>query len=171
MGFSNLLSSALTAVATLSGDPDVQRVANSANDLVVSYQTQQQQAMAERILNSPDGVIPVTEKGVTVWRALQYNGNGEVVGFSNFNSREEYLLLKQQELKAQQLRQQQLQAEQAEAQRKYATQQIKKQGDVSISDIDAYGQTLGGLEHAVMACSKYRENTTPWNDCIYRLVN
>ena len=128
MGFSNLVSSALTAVATLSGDPDVQRAANSANDLVVSYQTQQQQAMAERILNSPDGVIPVTEKGVTVWRALQYNGNGEIVGFSDFNSKEEYLLLKQQELKAQQLRQQQLQAEQAEAQRKYATQQTKKQG-------------------------------------------
>ena len=168
MGFSNLLSSALTAVATLSGDPDVQRAANSANDLVVSYQTQQQQAMAERILNSPDGVIPVTEKGVTVWRALQYNGNGEVVGFSDFNSKEEYLLLKQQELKAQQLRQQQLQAEQA--QRKYAPQ-TKKQGDVSISDIDAYGQTLGGLERAVMACSKYRENTKPWNDCIYSQVN
>ena len=156
MGFSNLLSSALTAVATLSGDPDIQRTANSANDLVVSYQTQQQQAMAERILNSPDGIIPVTEKGVTVWRTLQYDGNGDVVGFSDFNSKEEYLLLKQQELKAQQLRQQQLQAEQA--QRKYAPQ-TKKQGDVSISDIDAYGQTLGGLERAVMACSKYRENT------------
>ena len=113
MGFSNLLSSALTAVATLSGDPDIQRTANSANDLVVSYQTQQQQAMAERILNSPDGIIPVTEKGVTVWRTLQYDGNGDVVGFSDFNSKEEYLLLKQQELKAQQLRQQQLQAEQA----------------------------------------------------------
>ena len=171
MGFSNLLNSALTAVATLSGDPDVQRVANSANDLVVSYQTQQQQAMAERILNSPDGIIPVTEKGVTVWRTLQYDGNGDVVGFSDFNSKEEYLLLKQQELKAQQLRQQQLQAEQAEAQRKYATQQTKRQGDVSISDIDAYGQTLGGLERAVMACSKYRENTKPWNDCIYSQVN
>ena len=171
MGFSNLLSSALTAAATLSGNPDVQRAANSANDLVVSYQTQQQQAMAERILNSPDGIIPVTEKGVTVWRALQYNGNGEVVGFSNFNSKEEYVLLKQQELKAQQLKQQQLQAEQAQAQRKYAAQQTKKQGDVSISDIVAYGQTLGGLERAVMACSKYRENTQPWNDCIYRLVN
>ena len=168
MGFSNLLSSALTAVATLSGDPDIQRTANSANDLVVSYQTQQQQAMAERILNSPDGIIPVTEKGVTVWRALQYDGNGDVVGFSDFNSKEEYLLLKQQELKAQQLRQQQLQAEQA--QRKYAPQ-TKKQGDVSISDIDAYGQTLGGLERAVMACSKYRENTKPWNDCIYSQVN
>ena len=158
MGFSNLLSSALTAVATLSGDPDIQRTANSANDLVVSYQTQQQQAMAERILNSPDGIIPVTEKGVTVWRTLQYDGNGDVVGFSDFNSKEEYLLLKQQELKAQQLRQQQLQAEQA--QRKYAPQ-TKKQGDVSISDIDAYGQTLGGLERAVIACSKYRENTQP----------
>ena len=168
MGFSNLLSSALTAVATLSGDPDIQRTANSANDLVVSYQTQQQQAMAERILNSPDGIIPVTEKGVTVWRTLQYDGNGDVVGFSDFNSKEEYLLLKQQELKAQQLRQQQLQAEQA--QRKYAPQ-IKKQGDVSISDIDAYGQTLGGLERAVMACSKYRENTKPWNDWIYSQVN
>lgn len=168
MGFSNLVSSALTAVATLSGDPDVQRAANSANDLVVSYQTQQQQAMAERILNSPDGIIPVTEKGVTVWRTLQYDGNGDVVGFSDFNSKEEYLLLKQQELKAQQLRQQQLQAEQA--QRKYAPQ-TKKQGDVSISDIDAYGQTLGGLERAVMACSKYRENTKPWNDCIYSQVN
>ena len=168
MGFSNLLSSALTAVATLSGDPDIQRTANSANDLVVSYQTQQQQAMAERILNSPDGIIPVTEKGITVWRALQYDGNGDVIGFSDFNSKEEYLLLKQQELKAQQLRQQQLQAEQA--QRKYAPQ-TKKQGDVSISDIDAYGQTLGGLERAVMACSKYRENTKPWNDCIYSQVN
>lgn len=168
MGFSNLLSSALTAVATLSGDPDIQRTANSANDLVVSYQTQQQQAMAERILNSPDGIIPVTEKGVTVLRTLQYDGNGDVVGFSDFNSKEEYLLLKQQELKAQQLRQQQLQAEQA--QRKYAPQ-TKKQGDVSISDIDAYGQTLGGLERAVMACSKYRENTKPWNDCIYSQVN
>ena len=168
MGFSNLLSSALTAVATLSGDPDIQRTANSANDLVVSYQTQQQQAMTERILNSPDGIIPVTEKGVTVWRTLQYDGNGDVVGFSDFNSKEEYLLLKQQELKAQQLRQQQLQAEQA--QRKYAPQ-TKKQGDVSISDIDAYGQTLGGLERAVMACSKYRENTKPWNDCIYSQVN
>lgn len=168
MGFSNLLSSALTAVATLSGDPDIQRTANSANDLVVSYQTQQQQAMAERILNSPDGIIPVTEKGVTVWRTLQYDGNGDVVGFSDFNSKEEYLLLKQQELKAQQLRQQQLQAE--HAQRKYAPQ-TKKQGDVSISDIDAYGQTLGGLERAVMACSKYRENTKPWNDCIYSQVN
>ena len=168
MGFSNLLSSALTAVATLSGDPDIQRTANSANDLVVSYQTQQQQAMAERILNSPDGIIPVTEKGVTVWRTLQYDGNGDVVGFSDFNSKEEYLLLKQHELKAQQLRQQQLQAEQA--QRKYAPQ-TKKQGDVSISDIDAYGQTLGGLERAVMACSKYRENTKPWNDCIYSQVN
>ena len=171
MGFSNLVSSALTAVATLSGDPDIQRTANSANDLVVSYQTQQQQAMAERILKSPDGIIPVTEKGVTVWRALQYNGNGEVVGFSDFNSKEEYLLLKQQELKAQQLRQQQLRAEQAKAQPKYATPQTKKQGDVSISDIDAYGQTLGGLERAVMACAKYRENTPPWNDCIYRQVN
>ncbi|WP_151803260.1 hypothetical protein [Acinetobacter guillouiae] len=168
MGFSNLLNSALTAVATFSGDPDVQRAANSANDLVVSYQTQQQQAMAERILKSPDGIIPVTEKGVTVWRALQYNGNGEVVGFSDFNSKEEYLLLKQQELKAQQLKQQQLQAE---VQREYATQQTKKQGDVSISDIDAYGQTLGGLERAVMVCSKYREKTPPWNDCIYRQVN
>ena len=168
MGFSNLLSSALTAAATLSGDPDIQRTANSANDLVVSYQTQQQQAMAERILKSPDGIIPVTEKGVTVWRTLQYDGNGDVVGFSDFNSKEEYLLLKQQELKAQQLRQQQLQAEQA--QRKYAPQ-TKKQGDVSISDIDAYGQTLGGLERAVMACSKYRENTKPWNDCIYSQVN
>lgn len=168
MGFSNLLSSALTAVATLSGDPDIQRTANSANDLVVSYQTQQQQAMAERILNSPDGIIPVTEKGVTVWRTLQYDGNGDVVGFSDFNSKEEYLLLKQQELKAQKLRQQQLQAKQA--QRKYAPQ-TKKQGDVSISDIDAYGQTLGGLERAVMACSKYRENTKPWNDCIYSQVN
>ena len=168
MGFSNLVSSALTAVATLSGDPDVQRAANSANDLVVSYQTQQQQAMAERILNSPDGIIPVTEKGITVWRALQYDGNGDVIGFADFNSKEEYLLLKQQELKAQQLRQQQLQAEQA--QRKYAPQ-TKKQGDVSISDIDAYGQTLGGLERAVMACSKYRENTKPWNDCIYSQVN
>jgi hypothetical protein len=168
MGFSNLLSSALTAVATLSGDPDIQRTANSANDLVVSYQTQQQQAMAERILNSPDGIIPVTEKGITVWRALQYDGNGDVIGFADFNSKEEYLLLKQQELKAQQLRQQQLQAEQA--QRKYAPQ-TKKQGDVSISDIDAYGQTLGGLERAVMACSKYRENTKPWNDCIYSQVN
>ena len=168
MGFSNLLSSALTAVATLSGDPDIQRTANSANDLVVSYQTQQQQAMAERILNSPDGIIPVTEKGVTVWRTLQYDGNGDVVGFSVFISKVEYLLLKQQELKAQQLRQQQLQAEQA--QRKYAPQ-TKKQGDVSISDIDAYGQTLGGLERAVMACSKYRENTKPWNDCIYSQVN
>ena len=168
MGFSNLLSSALTAAATLSGNPDIQRAANSANDLVVSYQTQQQQAMAERILNSPEGIIPVTEKGVTVWRTLQYDGNGDVVGFSDFNSKEEYLLLKQQELKAQQLRQQQLQAEQA--QRKYAPQ-TKKQGDVSISDIDAYGQTLGGLERAVMACSKYRENTKPWNDCIYSQVN
>ncbi|WP_287911724.1 hypothetical protein [Acinetobacter sp.] len=171
MGFSDLLSSALTAAATLSGNPDVQRAANSANDLVVSYQTQQQQAMAERILKSPDGIIPVTEKGVTVWRALQYNGNGEVVGFSDFNSKEEYLLLKQQELKAQQLRQQQLRAEQAKAKPKYATPQTKKQGDVSISDIDAYGQTLGGLERAVMACAKYRENTPPWNDCIYRQVN
>ncbi len=169
MGFSNLLNSALTAVATLSGDPDVQRVANSANDLVVSYQTQQQQAMAERILNSPDGVIPVTEKGVTVWKALQYNRNGEVVGFSDFNSKEEYLFLKQQELKAQQLRQQQLQAEQAEAQRKYASQQKYKSS--STSEIDAYGKMLGGLEQAVLACSKYRENTPPWNDCIYRLVN
>ena len=124
--------------------------------------------MAERILNSPDGIIPVTEKGITVWRALQYDGNGDVIGFADFNSKEEYLLLKQQELKAQQLRQQQLQAEQA--QRKYAPQ-TKKQGDVSISDIDAYGQTLGGLERAVMACSKYRENTKPWNDCIYSQVN
>ncbi|KHO14357.1 hypothetical protein NT90_16285 [Acinetobacter baumannii] len=171
MGFSDLLTSALTAAATLSGNPDVQRAANSANDLVVSYQMQQQQAMAERILKSPDGIIPVTEKGVTIWRALQYNENGEVVGFSDFNSKEEYLLLKQQELKAQQLKQQQLQAEQAKAQRKYSSQQTKKQGDVSISDIDAYGQTLGGLERAVMACSKYRENTPPWNDCIYRQVN
>lgn len=170
MGISNLLNSTLTAVATLSGNPDVQRVANSANDLLTSYQTQQQQAMAQRIANSPDGIAPFTEKGVTVWRALQYNASGEVVGFSDFNTKEEYLLLKQQELKAQQMRQQQLQAEQA-AQRKYASQQAKKQGDVSISDIDAYGQTLGGLERAVMACSKYRENTPPWNDCIYRLVN
>ena len=64
MGFSDLLSSALTAAATLSGNPDVQRAANSANDLVVSYQTQQQQAMAERILKSPDGIIPVTEKSL-----------------------------------------------------------------------------------------------------------
>ena len=86
MGFSNLLSSALTAAATLSGDPDIQRAANSANDLVVSYQTQQQQSMAERVLKSPDGIIPVTEKGVTVWRSLQYNGNGEIVGFSDFNT-------------------------------------------------------------------------------------
>lgn len=168
MGFSNLLSSALTAAATLSGDPDIQRAANSANDLVVSYQTQQQQAMAERILNSPEGIIPVTEKGVTIWRALQSDGNGDVVGFSDFNSKEEYLLLKQQELKAQQLKQQQ---QQLQAQRKYAAPQTKTQGDVSISDIDAYGQTLGGLERAVMACSKYRENTKPWNDCIYSLVN
>ena len=86
MGFSNLLSSALTAAATLSGDPDIQRAANSANDLVVSYQTQQQQSMAERVLKSPDGIIPVTEKGVTVWRSLQYNGNVEIVGFSDFNT-------------------------------------------------------------------------------------
>ena len=171
MGISNLLNSALTAVATLSGNPDVQRAANSANDLLTSYQTQQQQAMAQRIANSPDGIAPFTEKGVTVWRALQYNASGEVVGFSDFNTKEEYLLLKQQELKAQQLRQQQLRAEQAKAQPKYATPQTKKQGDVSISDIDAYGQTLGGLERAVMACSKYRENTPPWNDCIYRQVN
>ena len=169
MGFSNLVSSALTAAATLSGDPDIQRAANSANDLVVSYQTQQQQSMAERVLKSPDGIIPVTEKGVTVWRSLQYNGNGEIVGFSDFNTKEEYLLLKQQELRAQQLKQQQLQAQEAEAQRKYASQQKYKSN--STSEIDAYGQTLGGLERAVMACSKYRENTPPWNDCIYRLVN
>ena len=101
MGFSNLLSSALTAVATLSGNPDVQHAANSANDLVVSYQTQQQQAMAERILNSLDGIVPVTENGTTVWRALQYNSSGEIVGFADFTTKEEYLLLKRQELKAQ----------------------------------------------------------------------
>lgn len=166
MGFSNLLSSALTAVATLSGNPDVQRAANSANDLVISYQTQQQQAMAERILNSPDGIVPVTENGVTVWRALQYNGSGEIVGFADFTTKEEYLLLKQQELKAQEQRQ----AEQTKAQRKSVAQSTK-QGDVSISDIDAYGQILGGLEQAVLNCSKYRENTPPWNDCIYRQVN
>ena len=77
--------------------------------------------------------------------------------------------MKQQELRAQQLKQQQLQAQEAEAQRKYASQQKYKSN--STSEIDAYGQTLGGLERAVMACSKYRENTPPWNDCIYRLVN
>ena len=88
MGFSNLVSSALTAVATLSGDPDVQRAANSANDLVVSYQTQQQQAMAaengkaakeegEKFLaenSKKDGII-------TLASGLQYQiireGNGQ----------------------------------------------------------------------------------------------
>lgn len=169
MGFSNLLGSALTALATITGDPEIQRAANSANNLVTSYQTQQQQAMAERIVNSPEGIIPVTEKGVTVWRAVQYNVHGEVVGFADFNTKEEYLLLKQQELKVEQLKQQQLKAEQAEAQRKYAAQPQYK--SKSTSEIDAYGQMLGGLEQAVLKCAKYREYTPPWNDCIYAQVN
>ncbi|MFH4180680.1 hypothetical protein WDA55_21750, partial [Acinetobacter baumannii] len=88
--------------ATFSGNPDVQQVANSANELVVSYQAQQQQEMAQRIMSSPEGIIPVTEKGKTVWRALKYNANGEITGFADFNNKEEYLLLKQQELRAQQ---------------------------------------------------------------------
>lgn len=171
MGFSNLVSSALTAVATLSGNPDVQRAANSANDLVTSYQTQQQQALAQRIVNSPDGIIPVTENGKTIWRTVQYNAIGEIIGFSDFSTKEQYLLLKQQEIKAQQLKQQQLQTQQAQAQPKRQTAQKKQQGDVSISDIDAYGKTVRSLEQAVMNCVQYRENTPPWDDCIYRQVN
>ena len=146
MGFSNLLSSALTAVATFSGNPDVQQVANSANELVVSYQAQQQQEMAQRIMSSPEGIIPVTEKGKTVWRALKYNANGEITGFADFNTKEEYLLLKQQELRAQQALEQQRKAEQA-TQRQYSAQ-ARHPGDVSIADIDAYGQMLDTMQKA-----------------------
>ncbi|MDC4461798.1 hypothetical protein NQ653_10800 [Acinetobacter baumannii] len=172
MGFSNLLSSALTAVATFSGNPDVQQVANSANELVVSYQAQQQQEMAQRIISSPDGIIPVTEKGKTVWRALKYNANGEITGFADFNTKEEYLVLKQQELRAQEALEQQRKAEQA-TQRQYSAQ-ARHPGDVSIADLDAYGQMLGTMQQASMGalrnCSQYDENSPPWNACVQREV-
>ncbi|WP_060465046.1 hypothetical protein [Acinetobacter sp. LMB-5] len=172
MGFSNLLSSALTAVATFSGNPDVQQVANSANELVVSYQAQQQQEMAQRIISSPDGIIPVTEKGKTVWRALKYNANGEITGFADFNTKEEYLMLKQQELRAQQAWEQQRKAEQAT--QRQSTTQTKRAGDVSIADLDAYGQMLGTMQQASMGalknCSQYVESSPPWNACVQREV-
>ncbi|MDC4326518.1 hypothetical protein NQ674_13830 [Acinetobacter baumannii] len=172
MGFSNLLSSALTAVATFSGNPDVQQVANSANELVVSYQAQQQQEMAQRIMSSPEGIIPVTEKGKTVWRALKYNANGEITGFADFNTKEEYLLLKQQELRAQQALEQQRKAEQA-TQRQYSAQ-ARRPGDVSIADIDAYGQMLDTMQKAstgiLTTCAQYVESSPPWNACVQREV-
>ncbi|MFA2894017.1 hypothetical protein [Acinetobacter pittii] len=172
MGFSNLLSSALTAVATFSGNPDVQQVANSANELVVSYQAQQQQEMAQRIISSPDGIIPVTEKGKTVWRALKYNADGEITGFADFNTKEEYLVLKQQELRAQEALEQQRKAEQA-TQRQYSAQ-TRRPGDVSIADLDEYGQMLGTMQQASMGalrnCSQYIENSPPWNACVQREV-
>ncbi|MDH2631450.1 hypothetical protein QDR86_09140 [Acinetobacter baumannii] len=172
MGFSNLLSSALTAVATFSGNPDVQHVANSANELVVSYQAQQQQEMAQRIISSPDGIIPVTEKGKTVWRALKYNADGEITGFADFNTKEEYLMLKQQELRAQQAWEQQRKAEQAT--QRQSTTQTKRAGDVSIADLDAYGQMLGTMQQASMGalknCSQYIESSPPWNACVQREV-
>lgn len=172
MGFSNLLSSALTAVATFSGNPDVQQVANSANELVVSYQSQQQQEMAQRIMSSPDGIIPVTENGKTVWRALKYNADGEITGFADFNTKEEYLVLKQQELRAQQALEQQRKAEQV-TQRQHATQ-TKRAGDVSIADIDAYGQMLGTMQQAstgiLTTCAQYVESSPPWNACVQREV-
>lgn len=172
MGFSNLLSSALTAVATFSGNPDVQQVANSANELVVSYQAQQQQDMAQRIISSPDGIIPVTEKGKTIWRALKYNADGEITGFADFNTKEEYLVLKQQELRAQQALEQQRKAEQA-TQRQYSAP-TKRAGDVSIADLDAYGQMLGTMQEASMGalrnCSQYVESSPPWNACVQREV-
>lgn len=172
MGFSNLLSSALTAVATFSGNPDVQQVANSANELVVSYQAQQQQEMAQRIISSPDGIIPVTEKGKTVWRALKYNADGEITGFADFNTKEEYLVLKQQELRAQQALEQQRKAEKAT--QRQSTIQTKRAGDVSIADLDAYGQMLGTMQQASMGalknCSQYVESSPPWNACVQREV-
>lgn len=172
MGFSNLLSSALTAVATFSGNPDVQQAANSANELVVSYQAQQQQEMAQRIISSPDGIIPITEKGKTVWRALKYNAEGEITGFADFNTKEEYLVLKQQELRAQQALEQHRKAEQA-TQRQYSAQ-TKRAGDVSIADLDAYGQMLGTMQEASMGalrnCSQYVESSPPWNTCVQREV-
>ncbi|MDC5265040.1 hypothetical protein OHW76_08045 [Acinetobacter baumannii] len=172
MGFSNLLSSALTAVATFSGNPDVQQVANSANELVVSYQAQQQQEMAQRIMSSPEGIIHVTEKGKTVWRALKYNANGEITGFADFNTKEEYLLLKQQELRAQQALEQQRKAEQAN-QRQYSAQ-TRRSGDVSIADIDAYGQMLDTMQQAstgiLTTCAQYVESSPPWNACVQREV-
>ncbi|EXR43092.1 MULTISPECIES: hypothetical protein [Acinetobacter calcoaceticus/baumannii complex] len=172
MGFSNLLSSALTAVATFSGNPDVQQVANSANELVVSYQAQQQQEMAQRIISSPDGIIPVTEKGKTIWRALKYNADGEITGFADFNTKEEYLVLKQQELRAQQALEQQRKAEQAT--QRQSTTQTKRAGDVSIADLDAYGQMLGTMQQASMGalrnCSQYVESSPPWNACVQREV-
>ncbi|MFY0054559.1 hypothetical protein ABTP94_05550 [Acinetobacter baumannii] len=172
MGFSNLLSSALTAVATFSGNPDVQQVANSANELVVSYQAQQQQEMAQRIMSSPDGIIPVTEQGKTVWRALKYNADGEITGFADFNTKEEYLLLKQQELRAQQALEQQRKAEQAN-QRQYSAQ-TRRSGDVSIADIDAYGQMLDTMQQAstgiLTTCAQYVESSPPWNACVQREV-
>lgn len=172
MGFSNLLSSALTAVATFSGNPDVQQVANSANELVISYQAQQQQEMAQRIMSSPDGIIPVTEQGKTVWRALKYNADGEITGFADFNTKEEYLLLKQQELRAQQVLEQQRKAEQAN-QRQYSAQ-TRRSGDVSIADIDAYGQMLDTMQQAstgiLTTCAQYVESSPPWNACVQREV-
>lgn len=172
MGFSNLLSSALTAVATFSGNPDVQQVANSANELVISYQAQQQQEMAQRIMSSPDGIIPVTEQGKTVWRALKYNADGEITGFADFNTKEEYLLLKQQELRAQQALEQQRKAEQAN-QRQYSAQ-TRRSGDVSIADIDAYGQMLDTMQQAstgiLTTCAQYVESSPPWNACVQREV-
>lgn len=176
MGFSNLLSSALTAVATLSGNPDVQQAANSANELVVSYQTQQQQNMANRILNSPDGIAPFTEKGQTVWRALQYNANGEIIGFADFATKEEYLILKQQQVLAEQQRQQELQAQKAEAERRYALEQAskpkpKQQGDVSIADIDAYGGMVSSIEQAAWKCTKFQDDTPPWHQCMQYHMN
>lgn len=177
MGFSNFLSSALTAVATFSGNPDIQQVANSANDIVVSYQTQQLQDMANRILSSPDGIAQFTEKGQTVWRALQYNANGEIVGFADFATKEEYLLLKQQEAQEMYAEQQRLKAEQAEADRRYAIQYAAQQqkqpqrGDVSIADIDGYGSMLGSLEQAGWNCTQYRDNTPPWDKCMQREFN
>ena len=170
MGFSNLLSSALTAVATLSGNPDLQRAADSANELVISYQTQQQQEMAKRILSSPDGIAPFTEKGQTVWRALQYNENGEIVGFADFSTKEEYLLLKQQELYAQQVKQQQMKVEQQEAERRYAAEKKQKASSAS-SQINAYGNMVITLEQAAWSCTNYPDYTPSWDACIKREIN
>lgn len=174
MGFSDFMSAALTAVATFSGNPDIQQVANSANDMVASYQNQQLQEMANRILSSPDGIAQFTEKGQTVWRALQYNANGDIVGFADFATKEEYLLLKQQEMQEVHAEQQRLKAEQAEADRRYAMEYAARQqkqaqrGDVSVADIDGYGSMLGSLEQAAWNCTQYQDNTPPWDRCIQR---
>jgi len=80
--------------------------------------------------------------------------------------------LKQQELRAQQALEQQRKAEQA-TQRQYTTQ-TKRAGDVSIADIDAYGQMLGTMQQAsmgaLMNCSQYVEASPQWNACAQREV-